>query len=279
MKSLTTLALVFLLAAVSGQSLSAQITNPEVFIPHVATVHGTGPIFLLADAKRTPLIVATDGTKLRVLDYEGEWYQVEFDSPYGRRTGYIQRKYVDIATETPVTSEPAPAARSTSPSSDSPVVTRKTSEATSAPAVGAGGLDVPRDRQTRRSAPVEFKDAQLRLQEGDKTTDTDAKLQYDLDGLIIAGSNSTIKKPNVLRALKYDEITGAEYTFGKSPRVSAALLVSPSFRVNSSKSHWLTVKTGSDYALLRLDKSNYKLVIAELEKRSGIKVESVGENK
>jgi hypothetical protein len=41
----------------------------------------------------------------------------------------------------------------------------------------------------------------------------------------------------------------------------------------------LTIKTGDDYALLRLDKKNYKLVIAELEKRAHITVASIGENK
>jgi hypothetical protein len=39
------------------------------------------------------------------------------------------------------------------------------------------------------------------------------------------------------------------------------------------------VHTGTDYAVLRLEKTNYKLVLAELEKRSGKKVESIGENK
>jgi hypothetical protein len=87
------------------------------------------------------------------------------------------------------------------------------------------------------------------------------------------------KKPEKNPTMKYSDITAGEYTFGKSPRVSAALLVSPLFLFSSSKSHWLTVKSRNDYVLLRLDKNNYKLVIAELEKRVGIKVESVGENK
>ena len=55
--------------------------------------------------------------------------------------------------------------------------------------------------------------------------------------------------------------------------------MSPLVLFNRSKSHWLTVKTGDDYALLRLDKSNYKLVMAELEKRAHLTVASVGENK
>jgi len=124
-------------------------------------------------------------------------------------------------------------------------------------------------------APLVFKDAKLFVQQGDKQKDFDATLTYGGDALTI-GVKDKNQKP---RAIAYGDVKSAEYTFGKSPRVSAALLVSPLFLFSSSKSHWLTIKTGDDFALLRLDKSNYKLIIAELEKRSHITVASVGENK
>jgi len=130
-----------------------------------------------------------------------------------------------------------------------------------------------------QSPTVAFKDAKLREQIGDKTKDSDAVLMYNDAALMIHAGDSSLKKPHILKTIAYSDTTGAEYTFGKSPRVSAALLVSPLFLFNSSKSHWLTVHTGTDYAVLRLDKSNYKLVLAEFEKRTGKKVESVGENK
>jgi hypothetical protein len=124
-----------------------------------------------------------------------------------------------------------------------------------------------------------FKDAKIREQVGDKTKDSDALLMYNDASLVIHAGDSSLKKPHVLKTINYVDVTGAEYTFGKSPRVSAALLVSPLFLLNASKSHWLTVHTGGDYAVLRLDKNNYKLVMAEFEKRTGKKVESIGENK
>jgi len=123
----------------------------------------------------------------------------------------------------------------------------------------------------------EFKDAKLQIQQGDKKKEIDSVLRYEPEALIIRPDDK--KEAQAGRSLKYSDVTSAEYTFGKSPRVAAALLVSPLFLFNSSKSHWLTVKTADDYALLRLDKSNYKLVIAELEKRAHITVASVGENK
>jgi hypothetical protein len=130
-----------------------------------------------------------------------------------------------------------------------------------------------------QSPTVTFKDAKIREQVGDKTKDSDALLMYNEAALVIHAGDSSLKKPHILKTIPYADITGGEYTFGKSPRVSAALLVSPLFLFNSSKSHWLTVHTSTDYALLRLEKNNYKLVLAEFEKRTGKKVESIGENK
>lgn len=126
-------------------------------------------------------------------------------------------------------------------------------------------------------APPIFRDAKLQVQQGDKKKQIDSSLRYEPEALVIQPDDA--KAADSARTLKYADITSAEYTFGKSPRVTAALLVSPLFLFNSSKSHWLTVKTADDYALLRLDKSNYKLVLAELEKRAHITVASVGENK
>ena len=125
--------------------------------------------------------------------------------------------------------------------------------------------------------PPTFKDEKLQVQQGDKREEIDASVRYEPAALIIQPNDKKLSRS--ARTLKYTDITGAEYSFGKSPRVAAALLVSPLFLFNSSKSHWLTIKTGDDYALLRLDKKNYKLVIAELEKHAHIAVASIGENK
>jgi hypothetical protein len=122
-----------------------------------------------------------------------------------------------------------------------------------------------------------FNDVTLLVQEGDKRKDIDSFLLFQPDALVVQPKDKKQAQP--LRTLAYADVKSAEYSFGKSPRVSAALLVSPFFLFSASKSHWLTVKTSDDFALLRLDKSNYKLVIGELEKRAKITVASVGENK
>lgn len=126
------------------------------------------------------------------------------------------------------------------------------------------------------TTPV-FKDARLQVQQGEKQKEVDATLRYEAAALVVQPTDK--KQIDATRTINYADVTSAEYTFGTSPRISAALLVSPLFLFSHSKSHWLNVKTATDYALLRLNKSNYKLVIAELEKRTHVTVASVGENK
>jgi len=125
--------------------------------------------------------------------------------------------------------------------------------------------------------PPEFTGATLLMQNGDKRVEVDAALHFGEDAVSVMPNAK--KQSNFMRSLKYGDVQSAEYTYGKSPRVAAALLVSPFFLFNASKSHWLTVKTADDYAIVRMDKRNYKLVIAELEKRAHITVTSVGEAK
>jgi hypothetical protein len=271
------------LAAAILLSLNAQAQR-------MAVVSSGGPIFVVPDENRTPLTVVRDGSTLTLLRIEGDWYQVEFvDDRFGKRNGYIHKKYLkaalvaSAAAPPPNPREPAASATSvngvaaTTPTTAAPARPASLPEAAPSTTPTVAVNRVPANRQ--QYPLVEFKDAKVREQQGDKTADIDARLQYGSDALVIAKSNSTPQKPAILKTLKYSDITGAEYTFGKSPRVSAAVFVSPFFLMNSSKSHWLTVKAAGDYALLRLDKSNYKLVLAELEKRSGVKVESIGEDK
>jgi hypothetical protein len=125
----------------------------------------------------------------------------------------------------------------------------------------------------------QFNDAKLTVQRGDKSEQTDVILRYRPDSLAITAKKVDKDKPDPSKVYPYSAITGAEYSYGKHVRLKAAILVSPLFLLNNSKSHWLTVKTATDYSILRLDKRNYKLVMAELEKRAKIKVEALGEDK
>ena len=60
----------------------------------------TAPIYLLPDAKRTPLRMLTAGMNVKILEETGDWFKVEFRDPqFGPRVGYVQRKYVERQKE------------------------------------------------------------------------------------------------------------------------------------------------------------------------------------
>ena len=103
-----------------------------------ARVIQEAPLVLLPDARRVPLRVATVGMNLVVIGDEGEWLHIQFqDQQYGLRTGYVQRKFVEIqprqvaidastrsAAPSTLTSAGAPAsAVAPSPTSQRPEVT------------------------------------------------------------------------------------------------------------------------------------------------------------
>ena len=60
-----------------------------------AIIKTAAPVYLVADASRTPLRVLETHTTLRIRKVQGEWLAVEFDDPqFGRRAGYIEAKHV-----------------------------------------------------------------------------------------------------------------------------------------------------------------------------------------
>jgi len=58
------------------------------------------PIYLLPDARRTPLRTLTPGLVVKILEETGDWFKVEFrDQQFGPRVGYVQRRHVQRAKE------------------------------------------------------------------------------------------------------------------------------------------------------------------------------------
>ncbi len=90
------------------------------------------------------------------------------------------------------------------------------------------------------------------------------------------------KDNEIFKSFPYESIKSAEYSNSKHPRwkagIGAAIAVGvfalPLFFMKGKK-HWLTIKTGDDYAILRLDKDNYKIILPTFEARTGKKVETV----
>jgi hypothetical protein len=133
-----------------------------------------------------------------------------------------------------------------------------------------------------QSAVDQFHKVKLMVNTGDKPAETDAIIRLEKDQLVIRSKAGGAD----LKKFAYNSIKSAEYSYSKSPRwksgIGAAVAVGvfalPLFFMKGKK-HWLTVQTEGDYALLRLDKGNYKIILPAFEARSGVKVETVAEEK
>jgi len=94
------------------------------------------------------------------------------------------------------------------------------------------------------------------------------------------------KGSTVFKSFPYASIKSADYSYSKHPRWKAGLgaaivlgvFALPIFFMKSKK-HWLTIKTADDFAILRLDKNNYKIILPTLETSTGKKVETVADDK
>jgi hypothetical protein len=218
------------------------------------------PMFLLPDAKRQPLLVMEAGVLVEIHRREGTWMNVTVDgSQSGRRTGYVEAHLIEvIKDEGPL--------RITAASAIPPK-----GSATATPAV---------PENARVTAPVgrtseTFQKSKLNLTVEDRTRESDVVVRYEPNALVIVDR----KTGAAAKTFPYAEMKGAEYSYAKSPRWKTAIFVSPLFLFTSGKKHWFLVQGEGDYALLHLDKSNYRLILAAFEARTGLKVETVADTK
>lgn len=241
------------LTCVLGYPLAAQEQQ-------LVTVIAVAPIYVQPRVLPTPLRVASVGTVLRVIGEEGDWYQIEFQDPQlGRRVGYVEKRLVRAPLPAPMDlSVPTapPVAPKTPPPSPPPVQ--------------------PTTLRPSANGPSQtFQGAKLSVQKGDKTDERDAIIRYETDALVIDDKDSK----RAVKAFPYGGITGGEYSYAKSPRWKTAIFVSPLFLFTSGKKHWFLIHGSGDYALLHLDKSNYRLILAAFEAKTGSKVETVADTK
>jgi hypothetical protein len=90
-KTMVGLAMVIVLMT-AVHSTSAQEVGQS---PTRVVVNVAAPIYIQPDAKLVPLRTAASGSMLNVQVSESGWYRVEFQDPqYGRRVGYIEKRFV-----------------------------------------------------------------------------------------------------------------------------------------------------------------------------------------
>lgn len=155
--------------------------------------------------------------------------------------------------------------------------------------------------EPRQSAEVvQFSNASLLVPKKQSVGQMPVVLRFAGDALVIESR----KTQDALKQLAYAEIKSAEYSYSRHPRwkegvgasvvsvaalgvwIGAAAAVPPlavlvgiplfiKVAKTRNRVHWLTIKTESDFAVLRLDKDNYKLILPLLETRARVKVETI----
>lgn len=133
-----------------------------------------------------------------------------------------------------------------------------------------------------------FEKVELLVPNGERVSEKSVRLRFLTDEMQI----ETINGGAVLKTFKYTELKDAEYSYSKNPRWktglgvgAAAFLFPPLFLVaiplgfTKHRRHWLTVRTADDYAVLKLSKSNRRLILPTFETKTGVEVKGMGEEK
>jgi hypothetical protein len=137
------------------------------------------------------------------------------------------------------------------------------------------------------AADISFEEVELLVQNGKNIAEKSVRVRFEENSLTIASINGAITK-----TFRYSDIESAEYSYSKNPRwktglgLGAAAVVFPplwfvAIPIGFSKHrrHWLTIRTGEDYAVLKLSKSSRKMFMPAFETKSGVRIRGVGEDK
>ena len=147
-----------------------------------------------------------------------------------------------------------------------------------APSLTASKSSTPR----AKTKAVTFGNVDLLVPKGDKSDEKSVRLLFDGDTLVIDAD----KGEKIYKSFPYSSIKSAEYSYSSQPRwktaIGATILLGvfalPLFFMKGKK-HWLTIKTANDFAILHLDKNNYKIILPTFETSTGKKVETVADEK
>ena len=129
-------------------------------------------------------------------------------------------------------------------------------------------------------------EVEMVVQSGEKSRETDAVLIINDDTFEVVPKKNSFKKD--AKNIDFSAVKVADYSYSKKPMLSGggavatALLVGFIFALPflfiKKKSHWLTVQTEDDFAVLKLGGRNHRAIVAEFETH-GVKVNEVEEEK
>ena len=127
-------------------------------------------------------------------------------------------------------------------------------------------------------------DVELAITEGKKTVETDADITFNEKSFTVMPDKANFKSS--AKTINYTDVKQADHSYSKKPMLSGggaiatALLVGFIFALPflfiKKKKHWMTVQSGSEFAVIKLGDSNFRQIVAEFETR-GVKVNDLKE--
>ncbi|MDQ3491225.1 MAG: hypothetical protein M3449_09230 [Acidobacteriota bacterium] len=120
------------------------------------------------------------------------------------------------------------------------------------------------------------------VSEGKKSKEVNSTLNFgDKSFRLVSNKPGLVSKE-----MTYSEIKTADYSYSKKPLLSTGgavamailtgLIVLP-FLFMKKKQHWLTVRTDNDYAVIKLDKENFRQIQSEFEIKK-VKITTLNED-
>ena len=123
------------------------------------------------------------------------------------------------------------------------------------------------------------------VSDGKDSKETDAVMTIKENSFSVMPDKDKFKSSG--KEFAFSDIKVADYSYSKKPMLSTggaiatALLVGFIFAIPflfiKKKNHWLSIQTEKEFAVIKLDGSNYRQIVAEFETH-GVKVNTVKED-
>jgi hypothetical protein len=126
-----------------------------------------------------------------------------------------------------------------------------------------------------------FKGLNYIYQDGDKLKDHDARITFTSDKIVVTDQDKPEKA--TYADIPIPSVEKVTYEKSAHTRWKTGILLSPFALFSKGKKHWLTIQykkdeKTDDFVMLRMDKSNYQMIIATVESKTGKTVEKVLED-
>lgn len=119
------------------------------------------------------------------------------------------------------------------------------------------------------------------VSDGKKSKEVGSSLSFAAENFTVSSKKTGVYN----KTFNFADVQAADYSYSKKPLLSTGgavamailtgLIVLP-FLFMKKKSHWLSVRTADEYVVMKLDRENYRQVLAEFEVKQ-VKITTVDE--